>query len=99
MQLKEILPVTLVAFGSLLALWLNPTVPPLLGSRCSLSVLAMLVIANRDSAGEDLGFLPYLIFADWFRLVQVLLNSPRTAYLACPYHPHLNAVLTTLTIF
>lgn len=47
--LERLFPQFLVVQGGMLALWLSPRAPPLVGGRCGLLVTAMLLVSNRLS--------------------------------------------------
>jgi len=62
-----------VGYAGMMALFLNPNVPPLLGGRCSLLILAMLITMNRFS-GRNLGVgkLTTLVRIDYFAIFNAL---------------------------
>lgn len=71
--IKDLIPGVLVVFSCLCGLWLNPSVPPLLGGRCSMQIFGMLLVGRRSGIVDSLGTLPYLIWVDWFNLIQFVI--------------------------
>jgi hypothetical protein len=51
--LRRVIPNMLVVFGGLMALWLNPMAPPLVGGRCGLLVTATLLVSNKLDKETD----------------------------------------------
>ena len=69
-MIKRLVPLILVGMAALSALRLNPVVPPLLGSRCSMLIFAMVLIALQSSTDLGLGDVNYLIWVDYLKVVQ-----------------------------
>lgn len=62
-MVNSLLAITLIVFGALLTLHINPTVPPLFGGRCAGLISSMIVVMLRKSvATETLGSLTYMRF-------------------------------------
>jgi len=66
--IKNILVIVIIIEGVLLALRLNPLVPPLLGGRFSSQIFGMVLIANRSDFDleEYMGNVTELLWLDWF---------------------------------
>jgi len=68
--IKQLLPLMIIAEAPLIALWLNPNIPGLVGARCSLSILAMVLVLLSANKDLGLGKLQGIIWTDEFALVQ-----------------------------
>merc|ERR1719262_996338 len=68
--IKQLLPIIIIAEAPLLALWLNPTIPPLVGARCSIHIFAMVLVMIKSGQDLGLGILKGIIWTDEFALVQ-----------------------------
>jgi len=69
--ISNMVPTFLVVFGGLGAMWLDPAVPPLMGGRVSLMIVAMLVVVNMGRAHKLR--LSTTMWKDWLTIVQVSL--------------------------
>ena len=64
------MPIVIIAEAPLISLWLNPTIPPLVGARCSIHIFAMVLVMIKSSQDLGLGILTGIIWTDEFALVQ-----------------------------
>jgi len=67
---KHLIPLVMIAEAPLLAMWLNPTIPPFVGSRITISIIAMLLVMSKSAQDLGLGILTGIIWTDEFALVQ-----------------------------
>ena len=67
---KQLIPLVIIAEAPLFAMWLNPTIPPLVGSRITISIIAMLLVMSKSAQDLGLGILTGIIWTDEFALVQ-----------------------------
>jgi len=85
--LKQFVMDVLVVFAGLLALFLDPNIPPLLGGRCGVLITGMLITMNRLSGTKlGLGAVNYLICIDYFSICNLgilvgALSSTMTVHL------------------
>jgi hypothetical protein len=68
--IKQLLPIIIIAEAPLIALWLNPTIPPLVGARCSIHIFAMVLVMFKSGQDLGLGILKGIIWTDEFALIQ-----------------------------
>eukprot|EP00966_Prymnesium_polylepis_P143248 3306589-Prymnesium_polylepis.1 len=69
----QFLPGVLIVFCGLGALWLEPTAPPLVGGRCSLIIIAMLLIINISLRGTTVRETNYVKWTDYASWGQILM--------------------------
>ena len=70
-MVNSLLAITLIVFGALLTLHINPTIPPLFGGRCAGLISSMIVVMLRKSvAKETLGSLTYVLRVPFAHLSQ-----------------------------
>jgi hypothetical protein len=67
---KHLMPLVVIAEAPLFALWLNPTIPPLIGARMTSAIIAMLLVMSKSAQDLGLGILTGIIWTDEFALVQ-----------------------------
>jgi hypothetical protein len=67
----HLIPCLIIVFGGLGALWLDPTVPPLMGGRVGLMITAMLVVGNMSKSVQLR--LTTVMWMDFFSMAQFLL--------------------------
>jgi hypothetical protein len=70
---KQLVPLIVIVMGALLALQMNPTIPPLLGGRTSMLIFAMVLISMKSGNAAGLGEPIYLIWPDWLRVGQFVI--------------------------
>jgi hypothetical protein len=96
-MLRRLLPDVLVVLGGLVALWLDPKAPPLVGGRCGLLVTATLLVSNKLSAGTEID--RGLHSVGWMDVVKAQRSktSPRVTYIAraCDVGCTLKALIQT----
>ena len=68
--IKQLVPSIVISEAPLLSLYLDGTVPPLIGARASLHIIALLLVVTRANTDLGLGTLSSLIWTDEFALVQ-----------------------------
>mmetsp|Transcript_59090 Transcript_59090/g.97793 ORF Transcript_59090/g.97793 Transcript_59090/m.97793 type:complete len:718 (+) Transcript_59090:79-2232(+) len=69
----SLMPEAIIVTAGLLAIHLDPKVPPLLSGRCSLLAVGILIIINKSSTRtiDDIGRRNYLLLLDLFSLVNI----------------------------
>jgi len=67
---RSILTFVIVVQAALLAMWLNPLAPPLVGARSGLLITAMVGLSIRSNIDYGLGRIDYFVWADIFALLQ-----------------------------
>eukprot|EP00900_Chrysochromulina_parva_P022195 jgi/Chrpa1/4609/Chrysochromulina_OHIO_Genome00018962-RA len=68
--IKQLIPSIVISEAPLLSLYMDATVPPLVGARASLHIIALLLVVTRANTDLGLGTLSSLIWTDEFALVQ-----------------------------
>jgi hypothetical protein len=68
--IKQLIPSIVISEAPLLSLYMDATVPPLVGARASLHIIALLLVVTRANNDLGLGTLSSLIWTDEFALVQ-----------------------------
>jgi hypothetical protein len=68
--IKQLIPSVVISEAPLLSLYMDATVPPLVGARASLHITALLIVVTRANTDLGLGALSSLIWTDEFALVQ-----------------------------
>jgi len=71
--IQEFFPAVLIVFCGLGALWLEPTAPPLVGGRCSLIIIAMLLIINVSLRGTTARTTNYIKWTDYVSWAQIMI--------------------------
>ena len=66
--IKDLVPGIMIVFGGLLGLFLDPGAPPLVGGRCSLMIVAMLLVVNMSRGAKRY---PYFTCTDAVACVQL----------------------------
>jgi len=70
---QSFMPLCILVLGALMALQLNPTVPPMVGGRMSALIFAMVLVSLKSKGGLGIGTPTYLVWTDYFRLGQFML--------------------------
>jgi len=70
---QSFIPLCILVLGALMALQLNPTIPPMVGGRMSALIFAMVLVSLKSKGGLGIGTPTYLVWTDYFRLGQFIL--------------------------
>ena len=66
--IKNIGPLVVVGYVPVLTLWLNPSIPPLVGGRVSAHIFSMVLVMVKYNTNLGLGILTSMIWIDAFYL-------------------------------
>ena len=66
--IKNIGPLVVVGYVPVLTLWLNPSIPPLVGGRVSSHIFSMVLVMVKYNTNLGLGILTSMIWIDFFYL-------------------------------